>query len=73
MGAEVEDVPVFLALDAQTGFGLKQRIAFARDRLDERGFTAAVGAEDGDVLAGIDREAEAVQGEAWAALDTDVF
>jgi hypothetical protein len=60
VGAEVEDVPVFLAQDAEAGFGLKQWIAFARDRFDERGFTAAVGAQDGDVLAGVDREAEAV-------------
>jgi hypothetical protein len=73
MGAEIEDVPVFLAQDAQAGFRLKQRMAFARDRFDERGFAAAVGAEDGNVLAGFDREAEAVQGETRAALDADVF
>jgi len=60
VGAEVEDVPVFLTQDAQASFGLEQRITFARDGFDERGFTAAVGAEDGDVLAGFDREAEAV-------------
>ncbi len=60
VGAEVEDVPVFLAEDAQAGFGLEQWIAFARDGFDERGFAAAVGAEDGDVLAGFDGEAEAV-------------
>ena len=60
MGAEVEDVPVFLAQDAQAGFGLKQRITFARDGFDERGFTAAIGAEDGDVFAGFYGEAEAV-------------
>jgi len=60
VGAEVEDVPVFLAQDSQAGFRLKQRIAFARDRLDERGFSAAVGTEDGDVLAGVYGEAEAI-------------
>jgi hypothetical protein len=73
MRAEIEDIPVFLAQDAQAGFGLEQRIAFARDGFDERGFAAAVGAKDGDVLAGFYGEAEAVEGEPAAAFDGDVF
>ena len=36
-------------------------VALAGDGLDEGGFAAAVGAEDGDVLAGVDGEVDVVE------------
>jgi hypothetical protein len=71
--AEVEDVPIAGAEDLERCFGAEERVAFAGDGFDERGFAAAVGAEDGDVFAGFDGEVEAVKGEAAAAFDEDVL
>ena len=71
--AEVKDVPVGSAEDLEGGFGAEERVAFAGNGFDESGFAGAVGAEDGDVFAGVDCEGEAVKGEAAAAFDEDVF
>ena len=49
-----------------------ERVAFARDGFDQRGFAAAVGAEDADVFAGADLEGDVVEGGAFAAHDGDV-
>ncbi len=60
MRTQIEDVPVVLAENAETGFGLQQWITFARDGLDQRGFPAAVRTENCDVLAGFNGKAEIV-------------
>ena len=52
--------------------GLNDGIELAGHGEDERGFAAAVGAEDGDVLAGADGEVDVVQDDAVAARDVDV-
>src|SRR5208283_2729374 len=70
--AEVKDVPAVLAEDAKGSGGIEQWVTFAGDGFDQRGFAATVRAEDSDVLAGFDREAEAVQGQPLAALYRDV-
>jgi hypothetical protein len=58
--------------NAQACFRLEQRIAFACDGLDERGFSGAVWAEDGDVLAGFESIGWGGS-DGVCALDTDVF
>jgi hypothetical protein len=70
--AQVEDVPDGLAENAEGRFGVCERIALAGDGLDERGFAAAVGAEDGNVFAGADGEADVAEGGVLAAHDGDV-
>ena len=52
--------------------GLDDGVDLAGHGEDERGFAAAVGAEDGDVLAGADGEIHVVQDDAIAARDVDV-
>ena len=47
-------------------------VALAGDGLDEGGFAAAVGAEDGDVLAGVDGEVDVVEDDVVAAGYVDV-
>ena len=71
--AEVKYVPVGGAEDFERGFGAEQRVAFAGDGFNESRFAAAIGAEDGDVFAGVDGEVEAVEGAASAAFDEYVF
>src|SRR6185437_10039234 len=50
----------------------RQRVTFARDGFDQSRFSAAVGTEDGGMLAGADGEAEIAQGDVAAAHDGDM-
>ncbi len=72
-GAEVKDVPGIAAEDAHFAGGRGiARVEFAGDGLDEGGFAAAVGAEDGDVFAKGDGEGDVFEAGAIAAEDGDV-
>jgi len=51
----------------------RERIAFARDGLDERGFAAAVGTQDGDVLADADAQADVAQHHLFGAHHPDAL
>ena len=64
---EFGEVPAVAAEDAYLGFRLGDWVALAGDGLDEGGLTAAVGAEDGDVLAGVDGEIDVVEDDVLAA------
>ena len=68
--AQLEDVPPVAAEDAHRAACAGERIALARDRLDQRRLAAAVRAEDADVLAGVDREGDVVE-RGTAASDRD--
>ena len=72
MAAEFGQVPTFAAEDAHMHAGLDDGIDLAGDGEDQSGFTAAVGAEDGDVLPGADGEVDIVQDDAIAAGNVDI-
>ena len=72
--AKVEEAPLVAPHDAQRpGLGLQDGVEVARDQLDQGGFAASVGAEDGDVLALRDGDGDAVQRDALVAADGYVF
>ena len=71
--AQLEDVPPVAAHDAHGRAFAHQRIAFAGDGLDQRGFAAAVRSQDRDVLAESDPQRNFFQRERLAAHDGDVF
>jgi hypothetical protein len=71
-GAEFEDVPEGTAEDGDGRIVPQNRVALAREGLDESGFAGAVGAEDADVLADSDAKGEAVKGNVLAAENSDV-
>ena len=74
---EFGEVPAGAAEDADFVCGLafewRDGVALAGDGLDEGGFAAAVGAEDGDVLAGGYGEVDVVEDDVFSAGDVDVF
>lgn len=72
MGAELRDVPAGSAKETQLGGGRDDRVALAGDGFDERRFAAAIGAEDGDVLAAGDAQGDVVEDDIVAAGDVDV-
>ena len=59
--AQLEDVPGIAPQDGERRIGLRQRIAFARDGLDQRRFAAAVRPQDRDVLPGPNAERDVVE------------
>lgn len=61
VGAQFKNVPAVLAHDGDGRTFASERIAFAGDGLDERGFAATVGAEYADVFAGVDAQSEVVE------------
>ena len=73
MGAKIKDVPVLLAQDPKVTSGAIEGVALARDQLDQGGFTAAVRAEDRNVLARADNEIQAVKSQTRAPLHGDIF
>jgi hypothetical protein len=73
MGAELRDIPALAPEQEQLHFGHDDGVALAGDGANERGFAAAVGAEDGDVLALLDAEGKIVQDDVVAARDADVL
>ena len=68
--AEFGEVPAGAAEDADLGAGMaggrNGGVDFAVHGADEGGFAAAVGAEDGDVFAGLDGEVNVVEDGAFA-------
>jgi len=82
MLAEFSKVPAGAAKDGDfraglAGLGMVSRsgddgIELAGHGADERGLAASVGAEDGDVFAGMDGEIDVVQDDAVAEGDVDV-
>ena len=74
---EFGEVPAVTTEDADAGFGLavawRDGVALAGDGLDEGGFAAAVGAEEGDVLAGGYGEVDVVEDDVFAAGNVDVL
>ena len=70
MGAQLKDIPQVLPEDGQGRRAVvrRQGIILPGDEPDERGFTGAVGAQDGGVLALPNLQRQAVQ-DALAALD----
>ena len=69
---EFGEIPALTTEDADLGFWQGDGVALAGDGLDEGGLTAAVGAEDGDVLAGVDEEVDVVEDDVVAASYIDV-
>ena len=61
-----------MAKDADLRFRMDDGVALAGDGLDEGGLTATVGAEDGDVLAGVDGEIDVVEDDVVSAGYVDV-
>ena len=72
MGAKLRDVPAFASEQAELGGGGDDGVALAGDGFDERGFAAAVGAEDGEVFAAGDAKREVVEDNVVAAGDRDI-
>jgi epoxyqueuosine reductase len=73
MRAQLEDIPISAAQNAQPCAGPEERIALARDGLDERRFPAAIRAQNSHVLAAFDPKAQAVQSQPIAAAYKYVF
>ena len=71
--AQLSEVPAVTAEDADFHSRLHQRVGLAVDGENECGFAAAIGAEDGDVLAGFDGEIDVVEDDALAAGYVDIF
>jgi hypothetical protein len=69
--AEFEDVPGILSENGEGGTGAGQRIAFARDGLDQGGFAATVGSQDGHVLAGLNAKSYVFEHGFFTAHDGD--
>jgi hypothetical protein len=75
MLAELGQVPAGAAEDADLWFrqvGISRRVEFAVHGADQGGFAAAVGAEDGDVFAGLDGQVDVVEDDAVAQGYVDV-
>ena len=72
VGAQFKDVPAVLAHDGDGRTFAGERIAFARDGLDERGFAATVGTKDADVFAGVDAQGEVAESRQVTANHGDV-
>lgn len=68
----MRQIPARTLEDAQFGSRADEWIEFAVEGTDERGFSAAVGAKDGDVFADTDRKREIVQDQAIAERDGNV-
>src|SRR3982074_1012200 len=69
---ELSEVPAFAAKDADLRFRCGDGVTLARNGLDEGGFAAVVGTEDGDVFAGVDGEVDVVEDDVVAARYIDV-
>lgn len=72
MRAKLENIPGILAENAKRTVVAQQRVTFAGDRFYECRFSAAVGAENGYVLASFDFEIDAIKGVAISAKDVNV-
>src|SRR5882762_5310032 len=72
-GAQLEDVPSVAPQNRHRGFFPDDRIALARNGFDERGLAAAVRAQDRDVFARFDAQAEVIECDVVASNDAHVF
>jgi hypothetical protein len=72
VGAKLRDIPPLAAEEAQLGGGRDDGIALAGDGFDQRRFAAAVGAENGEVLAISDAQGDIVEDDIVATGDADV-
>lgn len=72
VGAELGNVPTLAAEEAQLRGGCDDGVALAGDGLDEGGFAAAVGTEDGKVFAVGDAQGDVVKDDVVAAGDRDI-
>src|SRR6478736_4720298 len=70
---QVKDVPGFLPEDFHARIGANNRIAFARDGLDQRRFATTVRAENGNVFPAPNLQIESVEHNAGTATDLDVM
>src|SRR5271170_4980711 len=59
--AELGDIPALATEQLNARFRRDDGIALAGNGLDERGFPAAIGAENGNMLSGCDAEADVVE------------
>ena len=71
--AQLAEIPLLAAENAEVRTFADDGIALASEGLDQRGFSAAVGAEDRDVFPGTDPQRDFVQHDRVAARDRDVF
>lgn len=69
MGAELRDVPARAAQQPQLSGGRDDGVALAGEGLDERGFAATIGAENGDVFPVGNAEGDVVEDNVVAAGD----
>src|SRR6267378_1350510 len=72
-GAQLEDVPSVAPQNRHRGFFPDDRIALARNGFDERGLAAAVRAQDRDVFARFNAQAEVIECDVVASNDAHVF
>ena len=72
VAAQLGQVPALAAEDAHPHPGREHGIDLAGHGHDERGLAAAVGAEDRDVLAGVDLQVDVVQHHPVAARYIDL-
>jgi hypothetical protein len=69
---QLGQIPPFATEDADLRVRVDDGVALTGHRLDKGGFAAAVGAEDGDVLAGVDGEVDVVEDDVVATGHVDV-
>jgi hypothetical protein len=69
---EFGQIPAIAAEDVDSGLWLNDWVALAGDGLDQRGFAAAVRAENSNMLTGVDREVDIVKNDVVSASDVDV-
>ncbi len=70
--AQLGQIPAFTAKDADAHAWLHDGVDLAGDGEDECGFSAPVGAENGNMLAGANAEVDVVKHDAVAARDIDL-
>ena len=73
MLSQLGQIPLPLPEDLQAGSFARDRIALTSEGLNQRGFSAAVGAEDGDVFARPDTQRDVVQHDGFATRDKNIF
>jgi hypothetical protein len=72
-GAEFDNVPAVAAEDGDVGAFPDHWITFASDGLDERRLAAPVGTQDGDMLIGMNAQAEIVEHNIATAHDAHIL
>ena len=70
---ELGEIPARAAEDLDGGAGKGEGVELAGDGLEQGGFAAAVGTEDGNVFAGLDEEVDVAEDRGLAAGYVDVL